>query len=85
MADDRETVVVSGSTVREVVENLTLRYPDLRPRLFDKGQLRSSISVAVDGEIGSLGLLDALEEDSELHFIPALAGGCGGPNAVSVG
>ena len=85
MVGDRSTVAVSGSTVREVVENLTLRYPSLRPRLLDKGQLRSSISVAVDGEISSLGLLDSLEEDSEVHFIPALAGGCGGPSAVSLG
>lgn len=85
MAGDRERVAVSGSTVREVVENLTLRYPSLRPRLLDKGQLRSSISVAVDGEISSLGLLDSLEEDSEVHFIPALAGGSGGRFAVSLG
>ena len=85
IAGNRETVAVSGSTVREVVENLTRRYPGLRPRLLDDGQLRSSISVAVDGEISSLGLLDSLEEDSEVHFIPALAGGCGGPIAVTLG
>ncbi len=85
MAGNRETVSVSGSTVREIVEKLTARYPNLGSRLVDSGQLRSSISVAIDGEISTLGLLDSLDEDSEVHFIPAISGGRGVTGAVSLG
>lgn len=85
MADNRDTVNVSGATVREIVENLSAKYPGLGSRLVDGGQLRSSISVAIDGEVSTLGLLDSLDEDSEVHFIPAIAGGSGVVDADSMG
>ncbi len=66
---------VGGATVREVVENLVERYPGLRERLLADGQLPGNISVAIDGEVSTLGLLDQLEPDSEVHFVPAISGG----------
>ena len=75
LADDAEEIEVSGVTVREIVRNLTATYPALGDRLLEKGQLRSNISVAIDGEISTLGLLDSVDSDSEVHFIPAISGG----------
>ena len=85
MAGNRDTVDVTGATVREIVEKLAAQYPGLGSRLVDGGQLRSSISVAIDGEISTLGLLDSLDEASEVHFIPAIAGGRGVADADSLG
>ena len=34
-----------------------------------------SIAVSIDGEIATGGVLDAVSENSEVHFIPALGGG----------
>ena len=77
LAGDQDALEVSGATVREVVENLIERYPDLSGRLLADGQLPGNISVAIDGEVSTLGLLDQLEPDSEVHFVPAISGGHG--------
>jgi len=66
---------VRGSTVREVIHNLERSYPGIQDRLVDSGQLRANISVAVDGEITPLGLLEEVNEDSEIHFVAAIKGG----------
>jgi molybdopterin converting factor small subunit len=68
-------VDVAGSTVREVIRNLEKTYPGLEDRLVDNGQLRTNISVAVDGEISPLGLLEQVDEGSEVHFVAAIKGG----------
>ena len=85
LAEDRQTVDVDGGTVAEVVSNLTRLYPKLNSRLLDGHQLRGNISVAIDGEISTLGMLDDVEEDSEVHFIPAISGGRRESDAVALG
>jgi len=71
----RETVEAEGSTVRQVVESLGRVYPGLAERLVEQGRLRPNISVAVDGEISSIGLLEEVAAGSEVHFITAIKGG----------
>lgn len=68
-------VVVQGATVREVVDNLDRCYPGVKLRLVDNGQIKPGISVAVDGEVTPLGLLEPVGGNSEVHFIPAIGGG----------
>lgn len=85
VAGNRATVDLPGSTVREIVNGLTGLYPELAGHLLEGGEIRSSISVAIDGEVSVLGMLDRVEYDSEVHFIPAIAGGSGARNANSMG
>ena len=85
LADDRQQVEVAGTTVRELVENLTATYPRLRSRLLDGGDIRGNISVAIDGEVSTLGMLESIDEHAEVHFVPAIAGGIRGGNADTVG
>jgi molybdopterin converting factor small subunit len=68
-------VEARGSTVRDVIHDLEKSHPGVRDRLIDNGQLRANISVAVDGEITPLGLLEEVNEDSEIHFVAAIKGG----------
>lgn len=68
-------VQVAGSTVRQIVDNLEQAYPGLKDRLIENNRLRESISVVVDGEVTPIGLLEKVGEDSEVHFVPAIAGG----------
>ena len=68
-------VQVAGSTVRQIVDNLEQAYPGLKDRLIEDNRLRESISVVVDGEVTPIGLLEKVGEDSEVHFVPAIAGG----------
>lgn len=74
----RASVEVPGATVREVVTNLDQAWPGLAERLVDGSRLRSNISVAVDGEVSPMGLLEPVQVDSEIHFVAAISGGASG-------
>ena len=69
LTNGRQTVVVAGSTVREVVNNLEAEYPGIKDRLVDKFRIKPNISVAVDGEVTPIGILEMVGEDSEVHFL----------------
>ena len=75
LTDGLHTVDVEGSTVRQVVENLTKAYPGFKERLVDNNRIKSNISVAVDGEVTPMGMLEKVGENSEVHFLPAIGGG----------
>ncbi len=77
-AKGQESVEVTGSTVREVVNNLD---PALRAELLDGPKLKPNLAVAVDGAVAPMGLLERVEPDSEIHFIAAISGGCKGDRA----
>ena len=71
----RHRVEVEGATVRQVIENLDKQFPGMKERLLENGSLMPGISVIVDGQQSQLGLLERLEEASEVHFLPAIGGG----------
>ena len=62
-------LTAAGATVGQVVESLETLYPVIREKL------TSSVSIAVDGEVTPLGLLEHVGPDSEIHFVPAIKGG----------
>ncbi len=74
-AGGRGKVSVAGANVREVIDNLLERCPELTDRLLEDGQLRGNLSIAIDGEIGTMGMLDRVSEDAEIHFLAAISGG----------
>ena len=75
LTDGKSQVRVEGATVRQIINNLEAEYPGMRERLVDDGRVKPNISVAVDGEVTPLGMLERVGEDSEVHFLPALGGG----------
>ena len=66
---------VAGRTVREVIHNLDHTWPGIGEHLVEQDRLRGGISVAVDGEVSPVGLLQIVEAESEIHFVAAIAGG----------
>lgn len=66
---------IEGSTVREVLDKLDKMWPGVRERLADGDRLKPGISVAVDGVISPVGLLEAVSAQSEVHFVAAISGG----------
>lgn len=71
----RETVELPGRTVGEVVAALNRHYPGARDRLCRGDALRPGLAAAVDSQIARLGLSQPVGESSEVHFLPAIAGG----------
>ena len=75
LTDGQSQVRVEGATVRQIINNLEREYPGVRARLVEDDRVKPNISVAVDGEVTPLGMLERVGEDSEVHFLPALGGG----------
>ncbi|MEZ4453413.1 MAG: ubiquitin-like small modifier protein 1 [Nannocystaceae bacterium] len=74
----KETVVVSGATVSEVLANLEAACPGIRERICDdSGKLRRFVNVFVaDEDIRHLEQLETKVHDNDaVSIIPAIAGG----------
>lgn len=70
-----ERVEVQGHNVRELISNLTRKFPELASHLLEGDDLKPSVAVSVDGEIAPSGILEPVSEKSEVHFLPAIGGG----------
>ena len=71
---DRGTV--EGNTVRKIIDNLEEIHTGFKSGLLDnRGRIKPNISVAVDGEVSEIGILERVSPNSEVHFLPAIAGG----------
>ncbi len=68
-------VDLEASNVRQVIDGLDLRYPGVKDRLVEDGRIRPSLSVSIDGEVARMGMLEKVGPRSEVHFVPAIAGG----------
>jgi molybdopterin synthase sulfur carrier subunit len=73
----KERVQVPGNTVRQLVNNLDEEFPGIKTVLYDEEEdnIMPGIAVIIDGETSQLGILERVNEDSEVHFLPALGGG----------
>ncbi len=70
-----DAVDVEAANVRQAIERLEEQFPGVRARLCDGDGLKPGLTVAVDGHVSSIGLLQKLKPDSEVHFLPAIGGG----------
>lgn len=75
LTDGEKQVRVEGATVRQIINNLDGMYPGFKGRLVEDDRVKPNISVAVDGEVTPLGMLEKVNENSEVHFLPAIGGG----------
>jgi molybdopterin converting factor small subunit len=79
VAGGAREVEASGATVRELLEDLASRLPELGARIYDGSEIRSYVNVYVDGEdVRTRGGLDApVREGATVVLLPAMAGGNG--------
>lgn len=85
---DQPYVEAPGRTLRELIDNLEARYPGIKEYLVnpeESGRLALGLAAVVDGEPTNMGLLTMLDEGSEVHFLPAIAGGAPFPPPPSAG
>jgi len=77
-ADKQDSVVISGSTVGEVLGTLTSQYADLKKHLYtDDGRLRSFVNVYVnDEDIRYMSKSETPVKDGDtVSIVPSIAGG----------
>lgn len=66
---------IAGSNIAQVVDGLDKKYPGLKALLCDGNDIAPGIAVIIDGEVTNIGMLADLDEESEVHFLPAIGGG----------
>ncbi len=76
-AEGQAIVEVSAATVKEALDSLGAKYPNITGRLFENGQVRRFVNIYLnDEDIRYLDSLQtAIKEGDELSIIPAVAGG----------
>ena len=70
-------IKVSGETVGAALTDLVTQHPDLRPHLYNGGELRNFVNVFIGEEDIRYrdGLDTTLEPGGNLRIIPSIAGG----------
>lgn len=71
----KDRVEATGETVGELIQDLAERFPGLAAELVVDGELSPHMAVSVDDELSSAGLLEPVQETSDVHFVPPLGGG----------
>ncbi len=75
LTDGVKQVELEARNVRQVIEKLDGLYPGMKDRLMEDGEIRPNLAVAIDGDVATMGLLQKVGENSEVHFVPAIGGG----------
>ena len=78
LTNGKESITVPGATIREVIDNLEDRYPGLKARLCEDGRIKPGLAVYINGLLTRGSILESVDEDAEIHFLPAIGGGLGG-------
>jgi molybdopterin synthase sulfur carrier subunit len=76
-AGGNREVEASGGTVRELLEDLQARLPQLGSKIYDDGEIKPFVNVYLDGEdVRTLDGVDTpVKDGSTLILLPAMAGG----------
>jgi sulfur-carrier protein len=71
-------IEASGSTVRELLEDLHARVPALGKKVYEQGEIQPFVNVYVDGEDVRTrdGLETPVRDGATVILLPAMAGGC---------
>lgn len=70
-----ETVSVTGTNLRRVVDELEIRFPGFAARIIRDDQISPGLAFSIDHVVTSLGLLARVEENSLIHIVPGIPGG----------
>lgn len=70
-----ENITLPGATVREVIDNLENRHPGIKARLCEEDRLKPGIAIYINGLLSRGSLLERVDADAEIHFLPAIGGG----------
>lgn len=68
-------VDMPGKSLGELVDNLEAAYPGISDHLVKDGRLKPGLAAVCGYAATRQGLLQKLEDDIEVHFVPAVSGG----------
>lgn len=76
-ADGQSTVDLAGANIKEVLDALGTKFPNITGRIFENGQVRRFVNIYLnDEDIRYLDNLQSATKDGDVvAIIPAVAGG----------
>jgi len=75
ITDGQDMIESLGKTVADVIDDLEIQFPGIKKQLCEGNELKPGLNISVDGKISSRGLLQKLDENCEVHFLPSVGGG----------
>ena len=75
LAHGQEFVESTGGTVLQVICDVDRQFPGFKDRICQDDALRPGLAVVINGSASSLGTLQRVAPDAEIHFLPAIGGG----------
>ena len=68
-------VDMPGATLGVLIENLEAAFPGISEHLLQDGRLKPGLAAVCGHAATRQGLLQKLDDDTEVHFVPAVSGG----------
>jgi molybdopterin synthase sulfur carrier subunit len=73
--DGKDRISASGRNIGQLIDDLERQFPGLREHIIEDGEVKPSIAISIDGEMGTAGVLEPVRESSEVFILPAIGGG----------
>ncbi|MDE2744885.1 MAG: MoaD/ThiS family protein [Chloroflexota bacterium] len=75
LTNGESVLTADGHNIRAVIRDLAPRYPELADRLIDGSRIGRGISLAINGDVVSTGLITRVPEGAEIAIVPQISGG----------
>ena len=75
LTNGESVLTAEGHNIRAVIRDLAPRYPELADRLIDGSRIGRGISLAINGDVVSTGLITRVPEGAEIAIVPQISGG----------
>ena len=73
--DNKSIVEINASNLGELIENLEKLYPGTKAHIIEDCAIKPGVAPVVNHPTTTKGLLEKIDQDSEIHFINAVSGG----------
>lgn len=68
-------IEATGHNLRSVIADVGERHPDLAARLVQNGRIGRGLTLAINGDVVSTGLVTPVPENAEIAIVPQISGG----------
>lgn len=68
-------IEATGHNLRSVIADVGERHPDLAERLVQNGRIGRGLTLAINGDVVSTGLITPVPENAEIAIVPQISGG----------
>ncbi len=75
LTNGESVLTAEGHNIRAVIRDLAPDYPELADRLVNEGKIGRGISLAINGDVVSTGLITKVPEGAEIAIVPQISGG----------